>query len=1165
MFEPSVNIIIPTTGDIGAMIESVKKSADAVGKITGSITKMADSVKDISGLKKAATTANTIIGTINSFTSSLVDIIKAFNESFPADKLEEINRLYIDANEYEMKDGKRVKDKDGKDIIKTSHRTIPVIISQLASTLGSINKSIESLGKGKLDIMGIALTEIKIEQLGKNLKLLVDKMKVIFGDIAQSDDFKQILELLVSDPEETETNLTTNQEQEVIKDSKNYSNLIQETNTKVKKGKMGLLDAILSMLNIMSGLNSLKAPNFITFRLNLWLSMRALKMTLNGIVELAKTFKNDIADISGFGKSISDLGEALAILPELFNTVEKIGSPKFIIKAYIARWSFNLLTKLLLSMQEFFSNEEFKKFLDKKKQDELGDSIKSVKTNLKDLISLTDSFKSILSNFVLCGALALLAIPSIILVIQFFVLFKKALNFINWLFNGKKYDELIESLDNAKDAIFKISLSILMLTGAVLLLALAGLLIQEEWKNFGIVALFFVLVSGIFILIGLVVQFMKELNTAKQLLYIAGTVMILASTVILLSLASQLIQEEWKNFGIVALFLLGLVVAFMIIGKATKFIEDGSKNMLFIALAVGILVVIMYILVPVSYLVNDNWDNIGQTLLILGALVLAVIGVAFASKFIKKGVASMVMIAIAMIVMSASLLIIAKAAETITWKSFIIFSLIVGGLTYIAINLGNPAVALIAVTGAGVLIAIGAAFLIFAISLKTTIDAIKTVKEMNLDPKKDSNLIKQPIEIICKAIEYASTISIKTVMSGVAKIMLIGEASSAISNMGDTVQKFAELKMPTKFDKNGKPIAFKPMSKADFENAATNIKTIITFILEAISSKEITETLESLSEQAIENIGLIMDNTAGVVNLIDAIEKAVQLDDTKITNGVASVKSAISQYIIALQELFIGTGNIKKGLLGGYHLEITGAPELDEDQLDEIIDNLENVSAIVDFTVPIIEHINEMADKSKDSNPSVISDIISKYINAIYGDENGKGGIKIGGNVPKQNGQLSFIISQQERLAKINTGAIQKNTDNFIRFIDKANSVDVEKIKSIRDMFEQISEFSKSVRGDFDKLADVLSEKLVVILEKLHGTLEGISTSETGKEFDATGTTAIEEKRTPAEANKAKDDKQKQQEKNIKDIKDALDEITLVLKGVRDNTDNYYRGGFGGF
>ena len=178
----------------------------------------------------------------------------------------------------------------------------------------------------------------------------------------------------------------------------------------------------------------------------------------------------------------------------------------------------------------------------------------------------------------------------------------------------------------------------------------------------------------------------------------------------------------------------------------------------------------------------------------------------------------------------------------------------------------------------------------------------------------------------------------------------------------------------------------------------------------------------------------------------------------------------------------------------------------------------------------------------------------------MYGDENGKGGIKVGGNVPRQNGQLSFIISQQERLSKIDTGVLQKNTDNFIRFIDKANSVDVEKIKSIRDMFEQISGFSKSVKGDFDKLADVLSEKLVVILEKLHGTLEGMTTGEigeTGKEYGAAGTTAIEEKRTPAETDKAKDDKQKQQEKNIKDIKDALEEITSVLRGVRENTENF--------
>ena len=40
--------------------------------------------------------------------------------------------------------------------------------------------------------------------------------------------------------------------------------------------------------------------------------------------------------------------------------------------------------------------------------------------------------------------------------------------------------------------------------------------------------------------------------------------------------------------------------------------------------------------------------------------------------------------------------------------------------------------------------------------------------------------------------------------------------------------------------------------------------------------------------------------------------------------------------------------------------------------------------------------------------------------------------------------------------AKINNSNLQKNTDTFIRFIDKANSIDTNKIKSIRDMFEQV-------------------------------------------------------------------------------------------------------------
>jgi Icc-related predicted phosphoesterase len=94
--------------------------------------------------------------------------------------------------------------------------------------------------------------------------------------------------------------------------------------------------------------------------------------------------------------------------------------------------------------------------------------------------------------------------------------------------------------------------------------------------------------------------------------------------------------------------------------------------------------------------------------------------------------------------------------------------------------------------------------------------------------------------------------------------------------------------------------------------------------------------------------------------------------------------------------------------------------------------------------------------------------------------------------------ELRFLIDQQERLSKFNTASLQKNTDNFVKFIDKANSIDVDKIKTVRDMFEQMSRFSESVNGNFEKLSEVLSEKLVDILEKLHITLQDLKDTTNG-------------------------------------------------------------------
>ena len=60
-----------------------------------------------------------------------------------------------------------------------------------------------------------------------------------------------------------------------------------------------------------------------------------------------------------------------------------------------------------------------------------------------------------------------------------------------------------------------------------------------------------------------------------------------------------------------------------------------------------------------------------------------------------------------------------------------------------------------------------------------------------------------------------------------------------------------------------------------------------------------------------------------------------------------------------------------------------------------------------------------------------------------------------------------------------------KMLDNYVNFVDKVNSVEVNKLENATNMFKQMSRFSTSIKGDFDKLAESLSEKLLPVLEEL--------------------------------------------------------------------------------
>ena len=65
-----------------------------------------------------------------------------------------------------------------------------------------------------------------------------------------------------------------------------------------------------------------------------------------------------------------------------------------------------------------------------------------------------------------------------------------------------------------------------------------------------------------------------------------------------------------------------------------------------------------------------------------------------------------------------------------------------------------------------------------------------------------------------------------------------------------------------------------------------------------------------------------------------------------------------------------------------------------------------------------------------------------------------------------------------------------KAVDSYIKFVDKINSVKIENLRTATNMFEKMAEFSKSINGNFEGLADVIEDKIMPLLEKLNETFE---------------------------------------------------------------------------
>jgi hypothetical protein len=276
--------------------------------------------------------------------------------------------------------------------------------------------------------------------------------------------------------------------------------------------------------------------------------------------------------------------------------------------------------------------------------------------------------------------------------------------------------------------------------------------------------------------------------------------------------------------------------------------------------------------------------------------------------------------------------------------------------------------------------------------------------------------------------------------------------------------------------------------------------------------------------------------------------------------------------LISIEELLIESGKKLQGL------------NLDETHIDSIISCL---------IKPIQKITSEIRERQITDNEL---DIIERYgtitgsiiettkklttINSVNFENYSQNVIGFIENVHKnKSADLSSLKTLVTHLKSMNETTSKLETSkfgNYIKLFKDSNLIDVNKIKTLKENLKEITEYSKNMSDNFEKMSTVLSDKLVVVLEKMKTMLETISDFGNNTTFNSSqnnqpysllpNTNGINSKQNNQQQNRneyIEENIEKMlqyeriKEQNISEIRDTLDEITLVLKSVKNNTENY--------
>ena len=720
--------------------------------------------------------------------------------------------------------------------------------------------------------------------------------------------------------------------------------------------------------------------------------------------------------------------------------------------------------------------------------------------------------------------------------------------------------------------LWTLSKSILVLSASVVLLVLTANLISSEWLSLLLVGAF---------MTGLLYAFYK-LATAdklvnegtKSLTKLSLAVMVLAGTVTILVLTSILVRESWESLGYVAAVLGGVLGITWALAAIHKKLGQGVTSMHLIALGVLILSLSVAVLCEVAKTVAVSWESLKYVAAVLGGVLLVTLALAVAHKWLGKGVIGIIMISVGVLILSAAVGVLAGIASLITanWEGFgymaATLGIILGLFTLLAA--ASPYVLI----ASGVALVFSGAALLLAGAIGAFVGLATKLSKAEIDTesvKKKTNSILNTFVGKGGIVDIIDSIPILKLTRATIKTVQLSGIVGCVGRMAKTLSKIASLKFPTEFDKNGKGTKYHEMGANDFAEAASNGISIVSFFTAMFDDRPTTltvggksVTIRPISMSALNKITLstrikfgflngIVKSIGGMASTVASVASLKvpiawdkdgnpteykKISDTDFTSAKERIAELATFFTKAIADASVTVQNVKKKNLKRIKLALSA--------IEPVVGIVDTIKTLAEGTVPIYKEVNGQIEKDKDGNPvvtgyrrlsdwlptakteiernitSIITSVLDPISNITSNDEMKKK-LKAMKDFNGEYGEsIQDIINTVSSINASEKGAetFKKNVASVESLITKINSADVSKLTRVRDMFKYISELSKSLNGNIDKLAKTINDNLVVTLKDLKEVLEEVNeTLDVDKGVKITQPT-VANKATPSNNNK---------------------------------------------